>query len=92
MAWSNTAHVSNKLRQQALKRDSHTCQQCGATGVPLEINHIIGLAQGGTSTLDNLETLCAPCHQPQTRQQEREGRAKRMARGYHPTESHPGIK
>lgn len=91
MAWSNTSHVSNKLRKQALKRDNHTCQQCGATDVPLEINHINNKAQGGTDTLDNLETLCIPCHAPETRQQTIHGQQQRKARGYMPQEPHPGI-
>ncbi|WP_313678432.1 HNH endonuclease [Corynebacterium stationis] len=91
MAWSNTAHVTNKLRKQTLQRDSHTCQRCGATGVPLEINHMQNKAQGGTDTLDNLETLCIPCHEPETRQQTIHGQQQRKKRGYMPQEPHPGI-
>lgn len=91
MAWSNTKHVPTTLRRRILRRDGHACQRCGAQGVPLEVNHIIGLADGGTNHPDNLESLCVACHAPETRAQTARGHARRAAAGRLPTERHPGL-
>jgi len=64
-------YVNLRLRTEVLERDKHTCQICGyAAGekyadgelVKLEADHIIPLADGGQTTVDNLQTLCARCN------------------------------
>ena len=47
-----------------MKRDSFTCVKCGANGVGirLEVDHKIPVSQGGSDTLDNLQTLCFDCN------------------------------
>jgi 5-methylcytosine-specific restriction enzyme A len=62
-------------RQNAMVRDDHTCTECGDTGVPLQVDHILDLAivlaaegegrlpdDSLAFDLDNLRTLCVPCH------------------------------
>jgi 5-methylcytosine-specific restriction endonuclease McrA len=49
-------------RVEALDRDNHTCQGCGETN-KLVVHHIIPIADNGPKyDLDNLVTLCRPCH------------------------------
>jgi hypothetical protein len=55
------------LRHAVLKRDRYACRACGASpakegATTLEIDHIVPAAQGGPTTLDNLQTLCAACN------------------------------
>ena len=92
MAWSNSGHVSTSTRRRILARDSHTCQRCGATGVPLEINHIDNTRGPGYDRDENLEALCVPCHRVETLRETAEGHRARRARGRHPQEAHPGLK
>ena len=65
---SRNRAVSLKLRTAVLKRDGHRCVKCGADpsqdkSVRLEVDHIIPVARGGTSTLGNLQALCWECNQ-----------------------------
>ena len=52
----------NIIRRLALERDDHQCKFCGSVS-DLSVHHIIPLAAGGDSTLDNLRVLCHACHQ-----------------------------
>jgi hypothetical protein len=56
--------VSRSLRLQILRRDNHTCQACGAKApdVPLQIDHVVPVALGGSDEPSNLRTLCEPCN------------------------------
>lgn len=56
--------ISKKTRFEVFKRDSFTCQYCGATAptVVLEIDHIVPVAGGGDNGLLNLATACRPCN------------------------------
>ncbi len=56
--------VSNKMRFTVYKRDGYRCKYCYKTQdyVNLEVDHIIPIAKGGKSTLDNLQTLCHKCN------------------------------
>lgn len=83
-------HVPATTRRRILDRDHHTCTHCGATGVPLEINHIIGLAEGGATEDTNLETICVDCHREITLRQIEAGKQRRYARLHLPEAPHPG--
>ena len=50
------------VKQFVLARDEYTCQVCKKKGGKLKIHHIIYRSLGGTSTVDNLITVCANCH------------------------------
>ena len=64
-------YVNLRLRTEVFERDSNTCQICGYSAgenyadgeaVKLEADHIIPLADGGQTTVDNLQTLCSRCN------------------------------
>lgn len=60
-----TRHINLRLRAEILMRDFSTCQLCGAQpkdGVRLEVDHIVGWANGGETVSENLQTLCSPCN------------------------------
>lgn len=76
--------VPYALQQRCFKRDHYTCQQCGFVGTPnageLHADHIIPSAEGGDTTLANLQTLCTPCHKPKIQQEAARGRARRSGK------------
>jgi 5-methylcytosine-specific restriction enzyme A len=43
-----------------------------------EAHHVVARADGGPDQIDNLVTLCVPCHKEETRRQSRERAAKRL--------------
>lgn len=53
--------VTGKKRTTVMERDKYRCVHCG-THERLTVDHITALANGGTSDLDNLQTLCASCN------------------------------
>lgn len=57
--------MSDNLRFEVLRRDHYRCCLCGATkqdGVKLEVDHILPVAKGGRTELNNLQTLCERCN------------------------------
>lgn len=78
-----------RIRRRILKRDDYTCQRCGDVGN--EVNHIIAVSEGGTDDDENLETLCASCHQPETVAQTTRAIRRHASWGWHPGERHPGL-
>jgi hypothetical protein len=48
------------IRSYILRRDGHTCQECG--GVASEVDHIWPRRHGGDDTAVNLRAVCAPCN------------------------------
>ncbi|MEV5913359.1 HNH endonuclease [Streptomyces chartreusis] len=59
------------VRPRALARDGFACVLCGAKEF-LEVDHVLPIAQGGTWTLDNAQTLCRTCHRVKTAQDRRQ--------------------
>jgi len=55
-----TKPLSKSTRRRVIERDK-ACLRCGA-GAPFEVDHIIRYIDGGSNLLDNLQTLCEPCH------------------------------
>ncbi len=56
--------VSPKLRFKILERDEYKCQYCGA-GIdtcPLDIDHVLPVAKGGTNHPSNLVAACSTCN------------------------------
>ena len=56
--------LSLRKRFFVLKRDGFTCKMCGANGpgIKLEVDHIFPVAEGGSDSLVNLQTLCFECN------------------------------
>ncbi len=64
----NRRAISLKLRTAVLKRDDEHCVKCGANpridkSVKLEVDHIMPVSRGGSSAMENLQTLCFECNQ-----------------------------
>ncbi|MCI0714708.1 MAG: HNH endonuclease [Chlorobi bacterium] len=49
-------------RKNILRRDSHRCQYCNRSDVPLTIDHIIPKSKGGDDTWENLAAACVKCN------------------------------
>lgn len=59
----NQVYYYSKIRQQVLDRDEYTCQRCGKISTSsFHIHHILKRKEGGSDCLDNLITVCPPCH------------------------------
>jgi len=56
--WDN---IARRVRPTILARDGYHCALCGAPA-PLEVDHIVAIAKGGSNDLANLRTLCLPCN------------------------------
>lgn len=56
--------ISKTTRFEVFKRDGFKCQYCGAhpPAVVLQVDHIIAVAAGGASHIDNYVTACQPCN------------------------------
>jgi hypothetical protein len=55
-------HIWKPIRARILERDAHTCRYCGATDVPLDVDHVIPLTRGGSNRDDNLVAACYSCN------------------------------
>jgi len=51
-----------ETREYLLEKFGRQCCYCGATDVPLNIEHIHPRAKGGTNRLSNLAIACIPCN------------------------------
>lgn len=54
-------HISDELRRAVYERDGGCCVQCGSS-FNLQYDHILPVALGGATTLENLQLLCADCN------------------------------
>ncbi len=66
---ANAAHakvrIPQGLRVDVFVRDKYRCVMCGraaSDGVVLHADHIVPESQGGETTMENLQTLCADCN------------------------------
>lgn len=57
--------TGKRTRFEVFKRDGFTCRYCGAQppDVVLVVDHIVPVAEGGPTSVDNLNTSCEPCNQ-----------------------------
>jgi 5-methylcytosine-specific restriction endonuclease McrA len=51
-----------EVREYLLEQWNRQCAYCGAKDVPLQIEHIVPRAKGGTSRISNLTLACEPCN------------------------------
>lgn len=89
---SRAARGSNwrTIRTLRLMLDGQTCRQCGATDCRLEVHHIVFLCLGGTSTLENLTSLCHLCHRHIHREWRKKGNVTNTGQDTH--RATPGAK
>ena len=52
-----------EVREYLLEKWGRRCAYCGATNVPLEIDHIVPVSRGGTDRVSNLTLACSACNQ-----------------------------
>ena len=73
----------DKLRKTVLERDGYLCQPCLKRDRPTAakmVDHIRPKAKGGTDDLENLQSICAPCHLDKTLREN--GRRRKRAFGF----------
>jgi 5-methylcytosine-specific restriction endonuclease McrA len=51
-----------EVREYLLEKWNRRCAYCGATGVPLQLEHIQSRARGGSDRVSNLTLACEPCN------------------------------
>lgn len=52
-----------EVREYLLEKWNRTCAYCGAQNVPLQVEHIVPRASGGSNRVSNLTLACQPCNQ-----------------------------
>jgi hypothetical protein len=52
-----------EVKEYLLEKHGRRCAYCGATGVPLEVDHIVPRASLGTDRVSNLTLACHKCNQ-----------------------------
>jgi 5-methylcytosine-specific restriction endonuclease McrA len=51
-----------EVRAYLLEKWGRTCAYCGVRQVPLQVEHIVPKARGGTNRVSNLTMACEPCN------------------------------
>ena len=72
-----------EVREYLLEKWGRSCSYCGIQGVPLQVEHILARAKGGTDRIANLALSCGPCNHAKGTQDVRDFLAhdpKRLAR------------
>lgn len=56
--------ISKRTRFEVLRRDQFKCRYCGtsANDRELHIDHVVPVASGGSSAIDNLAASCVACN------------------------------
>jgi len=49
-------------RKNILRRDSHRCQYCGRSDIPLTMDHVMPASRGGEDTWENMVCACVRCN------------------------------
>ncbi len=52
-----------EVREYLLEKWGRACVYCGATDVPLEVEHIVPKSRGGSNRISNLTLACHDCNQ-----------------------------
>jgi 5-methylcytosine-specific restriction endonuclease McrA len=62
MQYQQGERMGYEVREYLLEKWERRCAYCGAKDVPLEIEHILCRARGGTHRVSNLTLACEPCN------------------------------
>ena len=49
-------------KKMLIARDGALCNDCKKENIPLTIDHIVPVGDGGSREMENLQLLCVPCH------------------------------
>jgi len=60
--------MAKTIREQVFERDRGICAMCSSENEPWEADHIQPRSKGGPDSLENLRTLCKPCHRKHTKE------------------------
>jgi hypothetical protein len=60
-ARSRRVPIPREVRRAVFERDGGKCAQCGSS-FDLQYDHVIPVALGGASTVENLQLLCGACN------------------------------
>lgn len=71
--WSATRRI-------VFSRDGFACTYCGAADVPLQCDHVVPVARGGSDEIDNLTTACAACNASKSAMDVSEWLSRRIGR------------
>lgn len=52
-----------EIREYLLEKWQRRCAYCQASKVPLQVEHILPKARGGSNRVSNLTLACEPCNQ-----------------------------
>lgn len=52
-----------EIREYLLAKWDHACAYCGVKDVPLNLDHIVPRARGGSNRVSNLVCACIPCNE-----------------------------
>lgn len=63
VAYQQGELVGYEVREYLLEKWGRRCAYCGATEVPLQVEHLVPRARGGSDRVSNLTLACAPCNQ-----------------------------
>jgi 5-methylcytosine-specific restriction protein A len=67
----NEYHIAKgdqgRAREILFKRDAGKCAICSMDTDQWEADHTVPIVEGGALTIENLRTLCVPCHRSETR-------------------------
>jgi 5-methylcytosine-specific restriction endonuclease McrA len=61
-AYQHGTLAGTEIREYLLAKWDRACAYCGCTDVPLNIDHIIPRARGGSDRISNLTLACIPCN------------------------------
>lgn len=58
----NSRYIPTDVKLAVMRRDNLTCRHCGATGIPLQFDHVVPFSWGGGNDEENIQLLCPPCN------------------------------
>jgi 5-methylcytosine-specific restriction endonuclease McrA len=67
-------HCPQMVNWAVRQRDKGICQICQLPAKRPEYDHIIPFSKGGNTILENMRTLCTPCHKAVTKAFAAQGR------------------
>jgi 5-methylcytosine-specific restriction endonuclease McrA len=63
VAYQQGELIGYEIREYLLEKFGRRCAYCGATNIPLEIEHIVPRSRGGSDRVSNLTLACHDCNQ-----------------------------